>query len=753
MNWSNVILILTRELRDQARDRRTIFMIAVLPILLYPLVIYPLLGMSMQFLEKKASRVLIAGASGLMGREDLPPLLDPEDSSRFDVALFADAGQDRLLDVTPFSDEPTRLSQPAKDVSEQVRELVRDGKYDGAVVLPVDLAEKLAEFRRAIEAEETAPRVEVKPEIVYSTANEKSQIAFARLYPVLNRWAQRIGETNLEAAGIPADAARPLDVGAADVAGETRFKGAAIWSKVLPIVLLLWAMTGAFYPAIDLCAGEKERGTLETLLSSPAERTEIVLGKLLTIMVFSIATAGLNLLSMGMTGWLLLSRMPNLGTPPIESIAWLTLALIPVAALYSALCLALAAFAKSTKEGQYYLMPLLLISMPLVLIPMTPAAELNLGSALIPVTGIVLLLRNLLEGAYWESLRYVPVVGLVTVACCVASIRWAVEQFNSEAVLFRESERLDLGLWLKNVFRNRQPTPTASAAVVCAISILVLKVFIELAASRSSAAFTFRNFAVQTILLQVAVILGPALILAFSLTTSPIETLRLRLPLRLSHLMAVPAAMLLAVLLHPGIGAMRVAIMRLYPISEDMGVQLERVQALFSSAPLWQALALIALAPAICEELAFRGFVLSGFRHLGRKWRAILFSAVFFGLAHGLLQQSINAIIVGIVIGYICVQTGSIWPGMFFHLVNNSIGVLIARMTPEMQEQYPILQTLFGATGESGVIYTWPVVLVTGLLAAAILAWFSLMPVSKSAEELQREEIARLRDAGPEIWE
>ena len=745
MNWSNVILILTRELRDQARDRRTIFMIAVLPVLLYPLVIYPLLGMSMQFLEKKASRVLIAGVSGLVGREDLPPLLDPDDSSRFDVALFAEVGQDRLLDVTPFSDEPTRLSEPVKDVSEQVRELVRDGKYDGAVVLPVDLAEKLAEFRRAIEAEETAPRVEVKPEIVYSTANEKSQIAFARLYPVLNRWAQRIGETNLEAAGIPADAARPLDVGAADVAGETRFKGAAIWSKVLPIVLLLWAMTGAFYPAIDLCAGEKERGTLETLLSSPAERSEIVLGKLLTIMVFSIATAGLNLLSMGMTGWLLLSRMPNLGTPPIESIAWLTLALIPVAALYSALCLALAAFAKSTKEGQYYLMPLLLISMPLVLIPMTPAAELNLGSALIPVTGIVLLLRNLLEGAYWESLRYVPVVGLVTVACCVASIRWAVEQFNSEAVLFRESERLDLGLWLKNVFRNRQPTPTASAAVVCAISILVLKVFIELAATQSSTALTFRTFAVQTILLQVAVILGPVLILTFSLTTSPIQTLRLRLP----HPMAVPAAMLLAVLLHPAIGALHSVITHLYPIGEGMTSQLEKMQGLFASAPLWQALALIALLPAICEELACRGFVLSGFRHLGRKWRAILFSAIFFGAMHGVLQQQINAMVVGVVIGYICVQTGSIWPGVFFHLVNNSIIVLIPRVTPELQEQYPILLTLFGPTGES--LYTWPVVLVTGLLAAAILAWFSLLPVSKSAEELQREEIARIRDGGPDL--
>src|SRR5262249_25422262 len=111
-------------------------------------------------------------------------------------------------------------------------------------------------------------------------------------------------------------------------------------------------------------AGEKERGTLETLLSSPAERIELVWGKLLTIMLFSMATAVLNLASLGITGSLILSQMPNLGAPPGLSILWLLIALVPVAALFSALCLALAALARSTKEGQYYLMPLVLLTMP-----------------------------------------------------------------------------------------------------------------------------------------------------------------------------------------------------------------------------------------------------------------------------------------------------------------------------------------------------------------------------------------------------
>src|SRR5690606_27862095 len=90
--------------------------------------------------------------------------------------------------------------------------------------------------------------------------------------------------------------------------------------------------------------------------------------------------------------------------PPITALGWLVIALLPIAAFFSAMCLACAAFARSTKEGQYYLMPLLLVIMPLMMLPMSPGVELNLGNALIPVTGVVLLLRAMIEGQYWDAL-------------------------------------------------------------------------------------------------------------------------------------------------------------------------------------------------------------------------------------------------------------------------------------------------------------------------------------------------------------
>ncbi|MFH1268943.1 MAG: ABC transporter permease subunit, partial [Planctomycetota bacterium] len=598
MNGSNVKLILTREIRDQLRDRRTLFMIFVLPILLYPL-----LGMSLfqltQFIDEKPSSVLIVGARSLA---DLPPLVE---NQQFAARLFnhSDGRQSGavnrvgLLDLHFAPDEPQGPDRKLPDQPAEARLAIQMGLYDAAVYFPPDFADRLQAFREALRAkmdavempagengesgqpvaEETPPVP--RPEIIYSTANEKSQIAFARLFEVLERWRQEIVNEELAEVGLPTSATRPFDVRSADVAEETGLQGAAVWSKVLPILLLVWAMTGAFYPAIDLCAGEKERGTLETLLSSPAERSEIVLGKLVTIMIFSMATATLNLVSMGVTGWLLLAQLPQFGPPSVTAVLWLSIALVPVSALFSALCLALAAFARSTKEGQYYLMPLLLVTMPLVILPMAPGVELNLGNSLIPVTGVVLLLRSMLEGNFWIDWPFALPVAAVTLACCLLSIRWAVEQFNSESVLFREGERLNVGLWLRHLLEDRRPTPTVAAAISCGVLILLLRFFLSLSMTMPE---DFRGLAMLALVTQLAVIAAPALLMTVMLTTSPRQTLLLRRPAWAT----LPAAAALAIVLHPSVDALRVAVTSLYPISQQTQ---EALTGMFTGAPgFWQ---------------------------------------------------------------------------------------------------------------------------------------------------------------------
>lgn len=739
MKWSNVRLILQREIRDQLRDRRTLFMIAVLP-----LVLYPLLGMSFfqmtQFLREHPIRVLVAG---LPDDATLPPLIEKD---RFAEKLFVDAKKPApdlktrglLHVVRQPADEP--YSQNELERLLQVRRDMSQGNFDEVVYFQPGFAERYDQLYQSLgpiaDAQSTGtasslhvPDVEVYPNL----AKEASRAGHRRVLDVLEHWRDQIARQNLAESHVPIEAARPFAIVPRDVA-EAGQHQAMLWSKILPFVLIIWALTGAFYPAVDLCAGEKERGTLETLLCSPAERIEIVWGKLLTIMIFSCATAVLNLASMGITGSFVLSQVPNLGPPPGLAVVWLLVALLPISALFSALCLALAAFARSTKEGQYYLMPLVLVIMPLVLLPMAPGVELSLGNSLIPITGVVLLLRSMLEGNYLAALPYFPPVALVTLACCWMAIRWATNQFNTESVLFRESERWDLGSWMRHLLRDREPTPSLGEAVFCGVLILVVRFFMGFAMPTPQ---NFRDLAVAAAVTALVVVATPALLMAVMLTRNPIQTLLLKRP----PLAALPLAMLLAFVLHPAVIMLQVIVRRIYPINEEL---VEALHGMFAQPEsLWVLLLTFALIPAICEELAFRGFILSGLRRSGSKWTAIVVSSIFFASAHAIFQQSLVACLLGLVIGYIAVQTGSLWPGVLFHVVHNSMALLAQRVTPWLVERFSWLEGLIRPDDAGGQLYHWGLVVASLALSVPIVYWFYRLPYEHTPEESLREAIDR----------
>ena len=542
---------------------------------------------------------------------------------------------------------------------------------------------------------------------------------------MLDHWTDEIVRQNLISSRLPASAVRPFDLTEHDVADKLQ-REAALWSKILPFLLLIWALTGAFYPAVDLCAGEKERGTLETLLSSPAERTEIIWGKLLTVMLFSVATAVLNILSMALTGMVVMSQFPEMGSPPPLAPVWLLIALLPVSALFSALCMALAALARSSKEGQYYLMPLVLVILPLVVLPMAPGVELNLGNALIPVTGVMLLLRTMLEGEYLRALPMVAPVVAVTLACCMFAIRWAVDQFNSESVLFRESERLDVGLWLKHLMRDREDTPTVSGAVFCGVLILLVRFFMSFALPQPH---SFQELSLLTVVTELVVIGTPALLMTIMLTRSPAATLLLRRP----PWAAVPMAVLLAVAMHPLVQVLNRLVQAIYPVNQDVAELLTGMLAGSSEHPV-QLLFTMALVPAVFEELAFRGFILSGFRRLGHKWQAIALSSFLFGITHAVFQQSIVATLIGLIIGFLAVQSGSLLPGLVYHCIHNSLALLASGITAQTIAEYPLLAH-FAAPGEEGLTYSSAALLSAALLAGISLYWFHRLPYSKTSEE------------------
>ncbi len=691
MNWRNVRLIWFREMRDQLRDQRTLFMVAVLPVLMYPLLGTTFLQLS-QFMRQHTAKVLVVGAEQLEGVDALPPLIDGE---RFAADLFDTKEQTARIEI-----EEIDATAAVSLADGGARDRLAKGEVDVLLFFPDGFAERLNDLRERLEVSRAAgePLVGIEavvpqPLVLSNGGREPSQVARLRVDRLLARWQQRLVQGNLQAISAPSSATRPFVVEYEDVA-TPQSRDALLWSKLLPFVVFVWALTGAFYPAIDLCAGEKERGTLETLLASPAKRSEIVGGKLLTVMTFSIFTACLNLLSLSLTAHMVIGQLASLAPgaglsvapPALSAILWLLVALVPIATLFSALSLACASFARSTKEGQYYFMPLFLGAMPLMLLPMSPGLELNLGNSLVPVMGLVLLLRGVIEGRVVEVLPFVLPALAVTGVCCWMALKWAVSQFNQESVLFREGERLSLRGWMASLVRRREATPTPSAAIACIVGIFIAQFVLRQALMAWPPAELSPGYFVNTVPLSQLVILVQALLVTRFLALDWRKTLLLERPGRQGSVVAMGAAMgpvamgaALAVALHPVKDRLSGWILELYPLSEELKNELTASGELMGMAPsIGVTLLLLALLPAICEEIAFRGVLLGGLRKNLGSGGAILFTAVVFGATHTILQQSLAAVPMGIILGILAVKTGSLLACITFHAVSNGLALLMA---------------------------------------------------------------------------
>jgi sodium transport system permease protein len=713
MRWSNVWVIFRREVRDQLRDRRTLFMIFVVPILLYPLLGLGVLQLSVAF-EQKPRTVVVVGAEYL---PESPKLLNATRDG-FDPSLFDTPGEQRLLGVMV---EPVHSywSEPA-----QRREGLRSGLADAVVVIPPNI-------RKQIEDGGTA-----RLDIPYSSADERSQITYLRVRETLARWNDQVLSSRLKRDNKPPSYTEPVKPHAEDVAGKEEV-GQSVWARLFPFLLVMMSLTGAFYPAIDLCAGEKERGTMETLLISPASRSEIVIGKFLTVVLASMVTALLNLASMGLTGAQLASSIrgaaPGFGhgdlatlqPPSLASAFWMVVLLVPLSVFFSSVCLALAVLAKSMKEGQYYMTPLYLVAFPLIFISLAPGVELNLFYSLVPITGVALLLRALMQRDYATALHYFLPVLVPTIVYGAVALRWAVDQFQREGVLFREAERFDIRIWLKHLLRDKEPTPTAGEAVCCFAIMLTSAWFLFNSMSSSLGAMAAG---------QIAFILTPPLAMGFMLTSDPWRTLRLRWPAA----RYLAAAIGLAFALNPLVNELGAIVNRLFPLPEALKMRLNSL--VFSIPDPWTALLLLALVPAVCEEIAFRGYILSGLERTYRVNSAVLFSALLFGFLHVLLslfQQLFNAVLLGLVLGLIAVRSRSILPGIVFHFLNNAMGILRAMPAravfgPKIADWLSAHHAIsFLYRNRDEALYRWHWVGLGALCATFIIAYLRRSPARK----------------------
>ena len=235
---------------------------------------------------------------------------------------------------------------------------------------------------------------------------------------------------------LPETLVTPFDVQLTNVASPKQVTGVVL-GMILPYVMIVMCLAGAIYPAIDMTAGEKERGTLETLLSSPASRTHLVLGKGLVVLTMSLATAALSITANGLS--FLFVRGGALSKLPISLDPWalasVCVMMIPLAVFIASMAVAVGLFARSAKEANTYLQPMLLLAIGPAIVAALPGVDFDYALAFIPVLNMSLLCKELLAGSFhWGHV--LAVFGLMTLYAALA-VAAAVALFKRESVLFR----------------------------------------------------------------------------------------------------------------------------------------------------------------------------------------------------------------------------------------------------------------------------------------------------------------------------
>lgn len=484
MRWSTIRLITRREITELLRDRRTMLILVGLPLIIYPL----FLGVGLFFaLTSREHSTKIA----VIGLEHLPPLTltsrpeIPMPDALWLAAGLPDVGPEALFSrlaglhfaswswyqvaAAPALIEDGRFSSFYCANLNHQRNLIIQGYPDD--VSPAELiASRTADIVITVPTtfmEQIQNGQQATLKIDSRESDDRVKVALTRVRGILDQWRHQIKLVRFQQAGLPTDFDVPVRVvdrwEAKDSLERAGMELRDVLGRMFPFLLIMWALAGALHPAVDLCAGEKERGTLETLLISPASRSEIVMGKLIATWAFSTFTAWWNLLWMGggavLASWLLPFTL-------MTATGFLVCAffILPLAALFSALSLALGIYARSSKEGQYYLLPIIMIVLPLCSLALSPGTEINLLYSLIPITGVTLYVQRILgiEPLDLATVLYVVPVLLGLGISIVLAIRWAIYQFNREDVLFRVSEQPGLPAQLAQILRLKR-TPQADS--------------------------------------------------------------------------------------------------------------------------------------------------------------------------------------------------------------------------------------------------------------------------------------------------
>ena len=399
MNGRNLAIIYRKELLDTLRDRRTLISSILLPLLLFPLLTLGF-GTLAIFLVVKMTRD--TAPIMILGEKNAPELVRK-------------LVRERTLAIVP----------PSADYVKQIN----DKTVRAVVEIPENLEEQLRANHEA----------NLQVTVYHFEGELRSRTAVRTIEKVVLAYRDGIVEARLKERGLPADLLKPFVAERKNVASAEKVTG-NILGLILPYIIIMLCLMGALYPAIDLTAGEKERGTIETILASPVSRAELVGGKFLVVLTAALVTTALSIMSLAVTvlgGAGLLQQISSKLVVAVsgKAAAAVFFLILPLAFVFSAVLLAVALVARNYREAQTYTAPLMFIVILPAMASFIPGVELNARLALIPILNISLVAKEIFAGNYpW------PLIGLIfgsTSVYAVIALWFAYRQFQKEAVLFR----------------------------------------------------------------------------------------------------------------------------------------------------------------------------------------------------------------------------------------------------------------------------------------------------------------------------
>ncbi|MGY8780689.1 MAG: ABC transporter permease [Fidelibacterota bacterium] len=392
------LIIAKKEMIDITRDKRTILMMVAVPLLMVPV----LIGSMMKIVSFQAEEASVKQLKVRFVGEEHAPNLYQE---------FTEMDKVIMLNQIPI---------------DSIQSYIQEGFLDAAVYVNPTYSKDIAGNGQA--------NIQI-----YFKGTDSFDIARDRIKTVLKASENQIISSRMDRLNLQPNVVKAYEIQYNDVASKQEKFGklAGGW---LPYIFIVFGFMGAMYPAVDLGSGEKERGTLETILSSPATRLDVVMGKFLVIMATAFLTAFLALAGL-LIGIQLISEIP----PPvltlineIFSLKLITLIMtlvLPVSAFFSAVLLGLSIYARSFKEAQSIIAPLNIIIIFPAVIGTLPGIELNSITALIPILNVTLAAKDIIAGVinpFFMTEVYLSLFGFAALA-----LFWCVRAFNKESTIFR----------------------------------------------------------------------------------------------------------------------------------------------------------------------------------------------------------------------------------------------------------------------------------------------------------------------------